>query len=441
MLYNVTYWGVIMDYRCGFATEYLKKFVKDKGIDFVGIASPDRLNGVPERFHPSNLMKNVRSIIVCGNVVPYGSLLGPGTLYHKVIEMTHLQLDQIALNITQEIEKWGNLAVPISTHAPYYYWEEERQYGHGDLSIKHVAEAAGLGKIGKSGVFISEEFGALTRLVCVLTDMELEPDPLINWEPCPEDCRLCIDVCPVNAIKFNGDFEQALCRKNIFKKTLRGIQFEDCRECLKVCPWTLKRENNKEESKRFIKTNNQKVKNHNDEKKKIVISTLGPTGTCSEYASQFFNIENNIDGQISLFCTFEEAVTSLKEGKADYVIIPSAYNNLAEIIFQGRNEIEIVDVFKLATPGLVVANRDNNKEIKKVATHASPISLAKGYFPDAQLVISKSNSNSVELLLADEVDACITTNKCANIYSLNVVHEFGEIQMGWNVLKRKSKLD
>ena len=227
---------LIMNYRCGFTAEYLKKFVKDNGIDFVGVASPDRLNGVPERFHPSKLMKNVKSIIVCGSVVPYGALLGPGTLYHKVVEMTHLQLDQVALSITQEIEKCGGLAVPISTHAPYYYWEEERQYGHGDLSIKHVAEAAGLGKVGKSGIFISKEFGSLTRLVCVLTDMELEPDPLINWEPCPENCRLCIDACPANAIKSNGDFVQVLCRENIFKKTLRGIQFEDCRECLKACP-------------------------------------------------------------------------------------------------------------------------------------------------------------------------------------------------------------
>lgn len=230
-----------MSFTYNLSAEYLKKFAIENGADFVGIASPDRFDGAPEGHHPVDLLKEVRSIIVCGNVVSTGALLSSRTLYHKVVEMTYLQLDQIALKISREVEKNGGLAVQISTHTPYYYWEEERQYGRGELSIKHAAVAAGLGKIGKSSIFISNEYGILTRLVCILTNIELVPDLLTDWEPCSEDCNLCLDSCPVNAIKQDYICEQALCRKNIFKKTLRGIQFEDCRECLRVCPWLLKR--------------------------------------------------------------------------------------------------------------------------------------------------------------------------------------------------------
>lgn len=208
------------------SSEYIKKFSKDNGVDFVGIATPDRFDGAPQGHHPEDLMKTVRSIIVCGKEVPTGALSVPGTLYHKVIEMTHLQLEQVALKITQEIEKNGGRAVPIPTDSPYCFWDEERQYGLGDISIKHAAEAAGLGKIGKSTIFISKTNGILIRLVCILTDVDLEPDPVTDWEPCPEDCHLCIDSCPTNAIKPGYICEQGLCRKNIFKKLLEEFNMK-----------------------------------------------------------------------------------------------------------------------------------------------------------------------------------------------------------------------
>jgi prephenate dehydratase len=174
--------------------------------------------------------------------------------------------------------------------------------------------------------------------------------------------------------------------------------------------------------------------------KKIVISTLGPEGTCSEYASQFYIDKNNYEGTIELYSSFEESVEALKNNKSDCVIIPSAYKKLAEIIFQEQNFIEIVDVFKLATPNLVIAKRRNVQEVKKVATHSSPSSLAKGYFPDAELVLAKSNSAAAQMLLASEVDACITTIVCAKKHSLYVIHDFGGIAMGWNVLKKKARI-
>lgn len=173
--------------------------------------------------------------------------------------------------------------------------------------------------------------------------------------------------------------------------------------------------------------------------KKIVISTLGPAGTCSEYASRFYIDENNHEGSINLYPTFEEAVAAVKNGSSDCVIIPSAYKKLAEIIFQEQNFIEIDDVFKLATPNLVLAKREEVKDIKKIATHSSPSTLAKDYFPEAQLVLARSNSEAAKMLSANEVDACITTIMCAEKDAFTIIHDFGGIAMGWNVLKRKQR--
>lgn len=426
-----------MNFTCNLSAEFIKRFSIESGVDFVGVASPDRFKGAPEGHQPQDLLKSVRSIIVCGKAVPIGSIFVPGTLNHKVIEMIQLQLDQIALKITQEIEKNGGVAIPIPTHAPYYYWDEERQYGQGDLSLKHAAEAAGLGKIGKSSVFISKDYGILTRLVCILTDVILEPDQFIDWEPCNEDCHLCVDSCPVNAIKADKVCEQALCRRNIFKKTLKGIQFEDCRECLRACPWLFKRPNMAGISQYYRSFNVVNPVQQNNSRENVVISTLGPAGTCSEYAAEFFMNKNKFIGKVSLYPTFEEAVEALKGSNANYTIIPSAYQNLAEIIFQGLDFIEITEVFKLETPNLVIAGTSGKKEIKKVATHSSPSTLAKRYFPDVQLVLAKSNSNAAEMLLADEVDACVTTVSCAKEYCLDIKQDFGSVVMGWNVLKRK----
>ena len=107
-----------MSLRDNLSAEYIKRFAMENGADFIGIASPDRFDGAPKGHHPVDLLKEVRSIIVCGIVVPTGALLSSLTLYHKTVEIIYLQLDQIALKISREVEKNGGLAVQIATHTP-----------------------------------------------------------------------------------------------------------------------------------------------------------------------------------------------------------------------------------------------------------------------------------------------------------------------------------
>ena len=172
---------------------------------------------------------------------------------------------------------------------------------------------------------------------------------------------------------------------------------------------------------------------------KNIIATLGPQGTCSSQAARYF-IDNFLEyGEVNLYATFEEGIELLKKKEVDYVVIPSAYRRIADIIFDDLEFIEIQNVFKFPTPRLVLASKNKNTEIKRLATHSSPYSLLKTDFSDTKFVEAKSNSDAAEIVLNNQADACITTIICAENNRFYVIRDFGVIQMGWNVFIRKKR--
>jgi epoxyqueuosine reductase QueG len=68
-----------------------------------------------------------------------------------------------------------------------------------DFSHRYAAVAAGLGDLGWSGNLVTPRFGAAVYLTSVLTSAELEPDPLLEANPC-DKCKLCTTVCPVEML-------------------------------------------------------------------------------------------------------------------------------------------------------------------------------------------------------------------------------------------------
>jgi epoxyqueuosine reductase len=65
------------------------------------------------------------------------------------------QLDVLAYHVALFLESKGGRAVPVPADEPYRYWEADRSYGRGDLSHKHAAQAAGLGRLGKNSILIT----------------------------------------------------------------------------------------------------------------------------------------------------------------------------------------------------------------------------------------------------------------------------------------------
>ena len=79
-------------------------------------------------------------------------------------------------------------------------------YSSGPFSHRHAATRAGLGEFGYSNVVLTREFGPRQRFNSVVTDAELEPDPLVDRPICLRDgCRLCLKACVMDCISLRTD--------------------------------------------------------------------------------------------------------------------------------------------------------------------------------------------------------------------------------------------
>ncbi len=104
--------------------------------------------------------------------------------------------------IVMRLEDRGYTSVPIHNPFAFHLGQPVRPGGtepDGGLELRVTACAAGLGELGHSKTFLTPEFGPRQRLYAVLTDAELEPDPLLQGAVCDE-CGTCVGSCPAGAI-------------------------------------------------------------------------------------------------------------------------------------------------------------------------------------------------------------------------------------------------
>jgi epoxyqueuosine reductase QueG len=103
------------------------------------------------------------------------------------------------------------------------------------VSAKHCAVAAGLGRIGKNTLLTTPEYGNMVWLNVILTDAELEPDEILTGDPCGDNCSLCIDNCPANALG-SPEMNQQACGTYAFR-SVEGEEFSfKCYLCRTICP-------------------------------------------------------------------------------------------------------------------------------------------------------------------------------------------------------------
>lgn len=162
----------------------------------------------------------------------------PSFVYFQHYRTANTLLDQIAFRLAREIEKAGYAALPVAASQSL---GKENPY-RGVLPHKTAAVKAGLGSVGKSGLFLSQEYGSKVRLATVLTDM-----PLQNRTPVIENgcgaCTICKTACPAGAIFGEApttdgarNFDPEKCSrymKEHFQDIGRGSV---CGVCIKVCP-------------------------------------------------------------------------------------------------------------------------------------------------------------------------------------------------------------
>ena len=230
------------------AVDELKRFAFDSGADLVGAAPVRRFVEAPVGHHPEDILPGAKAVVACARRIPAGALDGPSTAYHRMMEVVHTWLDDLACRVALFLEEGGGRAVPVPSDEPYRHWDAEKVYGRGDLSHKHAAQAAGLGRLGRNSLLITPQFGNRVELVSVVTDLELASDPVIDWEPCPPDCSRCLRACPAGAIGEGQRVDQALCRTAMLEQLPKGALIESCWMCRRACPVGLKQIPKRKES-------------------------------------------------------------------------------------------------------------------------------------------------------------------------------------------------
>ncbi len=77
---------------------------------------------------------------------------------------------------------------------------EDEESAAGRISLRHAAQLAGLGRIGRSALLLTPEFGPRVQLGAILTDAELPGSEALQHNPC-NACDLCIEHCPADALQ------------------------------------------------------------------------------------------------------------------------------------------------------------------------------------------------------------------------------------------------
>lgn len=179
------------------------------GLDMVGVANVERFADAPARMDPRHIFPAARSVIVVGKRVLRGGWRGieEGTYWPCYTYFNYHGL----LNSFFIHEPMYHLACFLEDHGweavPYYPGVPEAQppleplrpgcpAPDVHLSIRIAAVAAGLGEIGWSKVFLTRRFGPRVRLAAILTDLPLDPDPLVEPNSICDLDMACVKGCP-----------------------------------------------------------------------------------------------------------------------------------------------------------------------------------------------------------------------------------------------------
>jgi epoxyqueuosine reductase QueG len=91
------------------------------------------------------------------------------------------------------------------------------------VSLKHLAEAAGLGVMGKNRIVLHPKFGADIYLGAIIIDRPIDGyDQPLAESPCL-NCNLCAVACPTGAIARDGHFSFPNCMTHNYREKLYGF--------------------------------------------------------------------------------------------------------------------------------------------------------------------------------------------------------------------------
>ena len=219
-------------------SELVKEYSLTAGAVVVGIAAAGDFTRAPEGYHPTDALEGCVSVIVLGAPIPQEAVLKEDMVgFIDIRSALNKDLKETAKQVAKQIKAAGYQARAIGGMDGKWVDGNTR----GPISLKHAAELAGLGVIGKNYLLTNPEHGNLLWFSAVLTDAPLAPDPKLALDLCG-GCNRCVEACPAHALDTPGTVEKKACDHTVFKQVNKKWEIM-CFRCRAVCPYRFGREN------------------------------------------------------------------------------------------------------------------------------------------------------------------------------------------------------
>ena len=222
------------------------------GADAVGIGSLDRFDGAPKEMDPRYLAPKAKSIICMVFRIPRGYIRGceEGTHFFQYPSMGYGGINEIyaptvLYNTARFIEDNGYegivyrntggrsalsdmTGVAAREESPELHRRKDRGGTNSSPNVRSLitrsvapnlpapdvfihfriaAYLCGMGEIGYSKMLLTPQFGPLNRQAFILTDAELEPDPIYDGPELCNNCMACVAACPGSCISREEQIE------------------------------------------------------------------------------------------------------------------------------------------------------------------------------------------------------------------------------------------
>lgn len=189
-------------------------------------------------FWPQNIWPWTTNVIVLG--IPLFSPMAnttPSMVYQELYNTSNRIMDDMAYHLTNYIVNvLGYRAIFFPRDC---YDEIDVLVKNPNAAFSHVMSAyyAGIGTMGDSHNLLTKEFGPRVRLVSILTDAPIEPDPKLEKDLCIH-CKKCLVSCPTQCFKeVKGsiyDMDKVKCTE--YHVELKNDHHWPCGVCANICP-------------------------------------------------------------------------------------------------------------------------------------------------------------------------------------------------------------
>lgn len=202
------------------SSEIVKKAAIEAGADLCTIGSIDRWKDVPKNENPASIIPGAKSVICIAFRTQRGALRGAKekTYYSAYSIANFFDLNRVIAPMVQRkianlLEDRGYETVPVQYYAhnlgrntgdPMFDDDgEEKASPEVFINFRTSGVLCGMGQIGHSRVLLTPEFGPAQRIYFLITEAELEPDPIITG--ICDGCMECVRKCPAHALDYENN--------------------------------------------------------------------------------------------------------------------------------------------------------------------------------------------------------------------------------------------